>query len=235
MKKIFCLICILICFGTTGCSSATFNVEYDDIMLYVTPVDKAAPGDIVQVKVNAKECASFLFYVDEALLSAHAHDEYFITYEFIMPYHDVKITHIEQEEPEMNQLTIPATMRAYRIDYSTPYSFDGKYMIVTNREESEKLFAGFALQYAETIEPYGENFFENNILVAYVQHEGSGSVSHSLKNVVMEEDTLFITINRHVPYIGTCDMASHLCLIAISKNSLPSTFETVIRTEEVMA
>ena len=234
MKRLLSMLCILsMLFTAAGCAfSKTYTINYDDIMVYVTPVTQARPGDVVTVVVNAQECASFLFYTNDALLSAHTRDEYFITYEFVMPFNNVTITHIEQEELTMNQLTIPATMRTYRIDYSTPYSFEGEYVIVTNREESEKLFAGFSLRNTENIQPYPKDFFENNILIACVQYEGSGSVTHSLKNVTLNNDQLFVTITRNVPSIGTCDIATHLCLISVSKKALPEDMSVIIQIED---
>ena len=150
-----------------------------------------------------------------------------------MPNHDVKIEHTTEEEKEVNDITIPASMKCHRIDYSTQFAFDGKYMVITNSEEATRLFAGFSLMYADKIEPYPEHFFDNNIIIACVQHEGSGSVGHSLKGVILKENLLTITINREVPYIGTCDMASWLCLISVSKNMLPPAMEINIVVEKV--
>ena len=233
MKRLLSMLCILsMLFTAAGCASnKTYAVSYDDIMVYVTPVTQARPGDVVPVVINAREGASFLLNVNGVELSPHDRDEYFITYEFVMPSHDVKIEHTIEEEKEVNDITIPASMKCHRIDYSTQYVFDGKYMIVTNSEEASKLFAGFSLMYADTIEPYPEGFFDNNIIIACLQHEGSGSVGHSLKNVIMKENTLTVTITREVPYIGTCDMASWLCLISVSKKALPPAFDVVLLTE----
>ena len=106
-------------------------------------------------------------------------------------------------------------------------------MVINNSDEATRLFAGFSLIYADKIEPYPENFFDNNIIIACVQHEGSGSVGHSLKGVILKENLLTVTINREVPYIGTCDMASWLCLISVSKNMLPPAMEIDIVVEKV--
>ena len=233
MKRILCLLCILaLTLTITGCTSKSYTVHYDDIMLYVTPTTEAAPGQMVQVIVNAKEGASFLLNVNGVELSPHDRDEFFITYEFVMPGHDVTISHKIKEEKEVNDITIPASMQRHRIDYSTQYAFDGKYMIIRNSDDATSLFAGFSLMYADKIEPYPEGFFNNNIIIAYLQHEGSGSVGHSLKSVIMQDNILAITINREVPYLGTCDMASWLCLIAVSKTALPPAFDVEITIEK---
>lgn len=233
MKKILCLICILsMLFTAAGCASKqTYAITYDDVLLYVTPVTEARPGDVVPVVLNAREGASFLLTVNGKELSPHDRDEYFLTYEFVMPYNDVRIEHTTEEVKEVNNITIPASMTCHRISYSTEFAFDGKYMIITNSEEATRLFAGFSLAYADQIEPYPDGFFDNNIIIACLQHEGSGSVGHSLKNAIMREGKLFITITREVPYIGTCDMASWLCLISVSKKALPPAFDVTILTE----
>ena len=233
MKRILCLICILaLSLTITGCTSTTYTVYYDDIMCYVTPVTEARPGDMVQVIVNAQEGASFLLNVNGVELSPHDRDAHFITYEFVMPGHDITISHTIEEEKEVNNITIPASMQRHRIDYSTQYAFDGKYMIIRNSDDATRLFAGFSLMYADKIEPYPEGFFDNNIIIACLQYEGSGSVGHSLENVIMQDNILTVTINREVPYLGTCDMASWLCLIAVSKTALPPAFDVEITIEK---
>lgn len=132
----------------------------------------------------------------------------------------------------MQDITIPATMSRHRISYATEFAFEGKYTVVTNSDEATQLFAGFSLAYPDEVKPYPTNFFDNNILIACLQHEGSGSIVHTLKSVRMNNNVLTITINREVPYIGTCDMASWLCLIAVSKNSLPPVFDVEITMEK---
>lgn len=229
-KIVWLLIPLLICYNMMGCTSNTFHIEYDDIMLYVTPISEARPGDVVQVHVTAREGKSFLLYANDILLSMHQRDEYFITYEFIMPYRNVTVTHSIQEEPQMNPIVIPATMQTHHIDYSTPHTFNDDYHIITTKEDAEKFLAGFSFHDTEKAEIYTEDFFQKNIIVACMQHEGSGSITHSLKNVILDANHLNITIVRHVPSIGTCDMASYLCLIAISTQCLPTHYNIAIST-----
>lgn len=232
MKRILCLLCILtLSLTIIGCTQ-TYAVLYDDIMLYVTPTTNASPGETVNVVVNAQEGASFIVTVNDVELSPHDCNESFITYEFIMPSHAVTIRHIIKEDMKMQDITIPATMSRHRISYATEFAFEGKYTVVTNSDEATQLFAGFSLAYPDEVKPYPTNFFDNNILIACLQHEGSGSIVHTLKSVRMNDNVLTITINREVPYIGTCDMASWLCLIAVSKNALPPVFDVEITMEK---
>jgi hypothetical protein len=213
----------------TGCSSSkVYNIYYDDIMLYVTPTTSAHPGDVVQVIVTAREGASFVIFMDALILSQQDVDGNLIIYEFTMPAHDVSITHQMEEQQKMNTIQIPASMSRHRISYETEYAFSGQYMVVTNPDEANTLFAGFSLAHADKIEPYPNNFFDTNIIIAFVKHEGSGSIGHSLKSATVNSNTLTLTINREVPYIGTCDMASWLCLVSVSKSMLPHGFVTQI-------
>lgn len=233
MKKVLCLICILFCVYMTCLSSPAFNITYDDALLYTNPIRNAEPGELVQIKVNIIEDASFSIFIDDILLSENTKYEDFVMYEFIMPNHDVKISHtIDERKFNMTNITIPATMKTYRISYATEHAFNGEYMIVTDKEMSEQLFAGFVLRNPENIQQYPRDFFENNILIAYVQYEGSGSVTHSLKNVTLNNDQLFVTITRNIPSIGTCDIATHLCLISVSKKALPEDMSVVIQIED---
>lgn len=231
MKKILCLTCILaLLFAITGCSpNKTYNIYYDDIMFYVTPTTQARTGDVVQVIVNSREGASFTISMDTLILSQQDIDDNLIIYEFVMPAHDVSITHKMEEQQQMNTIQIPASMSRHRISYETDYAFSGQYMVVTNPDEANLLFAGFSLAYADKIEPYPNNFFDTNIIIAFVKHEGSGSIGHSLKSATVNGNTLTLTINREVPYIGTCDMASWLCLVSVSKSMLPHGFVAQIR------
>lgn len=233
MKRILSLFCIFsMLFTITGCTFQTYSIDYDDATVYVTPKTKAKPGDMVSVVVNTPEGADFFLYVNGYELSPHKQNATQLTYEFMMPYNDVYITHDIKEFPDMNDIRIPASMQCLRISYSTEFAFSGKYVIVRNMQEADALFAGFSLAYAENIQTYPENFFENNLIVAFLQHEGSGSVSHSLDCVTFKDGVLTITINRHVPSIGTCDMASWLCVTAISKQALPDMFGVEIISQE---
>jgi hypothetical protein len=92
------------------------------------------------------------------------------------------------------------------------YNFDGNYAF--DCRYGEKSFA-------EAIERYDGNFFENNILVFAVITEGSGSVSHNVTGVGIGQrkdryiNTIYI--DRLMPEMGTCDMAYWHIIIEISR------------------
>ena len=63
---------------------------------------------------------------------------------------------------------------------------------------------------------YGEEFFENNRLLAIVVEEGSGSVRHGLAPQGLERDR--VTVLRQVPEEGTRDMAAWLILAEVDSS-----------------
>lgn len=63
---------------------------------------------------------------------------------------------------------------------------------------------------------YGEEFFENNRLLAIVVEEGSGSVRHEIAAQGLERDR--VTVLRQVPEEGTCDMAAWLILAEVDSS-----------------
>ncbi len=213
----------------TGCSTPSYKITYDDSTLFKLAVSSTKAGDVVQLRMDKREGASFYIHANDILLSPHDFDENDIVYEFIMPQHDVHITCIKEELPVNNNIRIPSTMTRHRIDYSTKYKFNGPYMIVGSVPEAEDLFAGFAFKQEDIPTPYATNFFDNFVLVAFVQHEGSGSVGHSLKCVELLDNKLTITIYREVPSIGTCDMASYLCLVSVPRDILPQVLSLSIQ------
>ena len=61
---------------------------------------------------------------------------------------------------------------------------------------------------------YDEEYFENNGLILYGRAEGSGSIDLALSSVILDDNNVInITLNRDVPFIGTCDMKYHQFII----------------------
>ena len=127
-------------------------------------------------------------------------------------------------------ICIPSVMTCHRIDYSTEYKFDGPCKIVETTEEMKTLLSGFSFRHEDELKAYDSNFFSNCAVVAFLQHEGSGSIGHSLKCAEISDRKLSITIYREIPAIGTCDMASYLCLVSIPRDILPFTSVICINT-----
>lgn len=61
------------------------------------------------------------------------------------------------------------------------------------------------------------SFFQDNMLVFVVLEEGSGSTRHTVEDVGMIDDELYIFINSQMPEVGTCDMAQWHVMIELEK------------------
>ena len=95
---------------------------------------------------------------------------------------------------------------------------DGQYFIIDSVEElTEYIETESESRMSKYVENYTEEFFKNNSLVFVLISEGSGSVSHKLKDVKINGDVIDVTVKRKVPEIGTCDMAECTVMFEISK------------------
>lgn len=95
---------------------------------------------------------------------------------------------------------------------------DGKYFIIDSVEElTEYIETESESRMSKYVEYCNADFFEGNSLVLVLISEGSGSVSHNLKDVKINEDVIDVTVKRKVPEIGTCDMAECTVMFEISK------------------
>ena len=95
---------------------------------------------------------------------------------------------------------------------------DGNYYIIGSVEElNNYITEGNENRLSQYVESYDESFFEEKSLVLVLISEGSGSVSHKLKDVKFNGDVVDITIKRNVPEIGTCDMAETTIIFEVSK------------------
>ena len=94
--------------------------------------------------------------------------------------------------------------------------------IINSREELEEYCNSFDKTYSgsafiNTFDEYDSEYFNDNYLVFIRLQEGSGSISHKLAKVVYDEDKLDILINRHEPFMQTCDMAEWHFVLEINK------------------
>ncbi len=81
---------------------------------------------------------------------------------------------------------------------------DGKYFIIDSVEElTEYIETESESRMSKYVENCNEEFFKNNSLVFALISEGSGSVSHKLKDVKINGDVIDVTVKRKVPIIGT--------------------------------
>ena len=69
-----------------------------------------------------------------------------------------------------------------------------------------------------TGEQYDEAFFSEHFLVMITVSESSGSNRHELSSIADDNGVLSIEIERHLPEVGTTDMAGWLITIELSNN-----------------
>lgn len=67
---------------------------------------------------------------------------------------------------------------------------------------------------------YNDEFFNQNVIYAFVKSEGSGSVGLTVNKAEIDEDTLKLFMDRIVPGDGTDDMASRICLFGINREDI---------------
>ncbi len=69
------------------------------------------------------------------------------------------------------------------------------------------------------IDTYDASVFDEKLLLVVVIEEPSGSISHGVEDLYLDEDNLMVEINRNVPDIGTTDMACWHLLIEVDKDN----------------
>ena len=104
-------------------------------------------------------------------------------------------------------------MQCFRVDIGIPFA--GPYCVIRNSQEASDALGRFYVRNKIT-DILNDDFFADNVAICFMQHESSGSIRHTLKDVVIDED-ITIRIVCHMPYIGTCDMASWLCIVSLPK------------------
>ena len=67
---------------------------------------------------------------------------------------------------------------------------------------------------------YNEEFFNNSSLVLVFLSENSGSISHKVKSVKINDGVVDLTVKRKTPEIGTYDMAEWTFFIELTKNEV---------------
>ena len=86
-------------------------------------------------------------------------------------------------------------------------------LVVLKSNGSDKYFVSRL-----TGEQYDEVFFSENFLVLITVSENSGSNRHEVTSIEEDNGVLNIEIERHLPEIGTADMAGWLITIELSNS-----------------
>ncbi len=94
----------------------------------------------------------------------------------------------------------------------------GKYFIIDSVDElNEYIDINNEQRLSNNVEGFAKSFFEDSSLVIVLVSEGSGSVSHKIKSIKVNEDIIDITVKRNVPELGTCDMSECTIIFEVTK------------------
>lgn len=65
---------------------------------------------------------------------------------------------------------------------------------------------------------YDEDFFADSLIVLITYEENSGSITHEIEQMTVENGTLHIDVKRIIPEAGTDDMAAWHLVVELSKD-----------------
>jgi hypothetical protein len=171
-------------------------------------------------------CLTYLFTEDldlDLLLEIAGIDDLIeLTLDILYDYSKISISHYpfasdeELEDPEPDNETeegrkLPVRFRGLAWPYSVPLK-DGMKRIDTYQD-----YLDFVSANGQII-LYNESFFETNGLVIYSYIEPSGSNSHIIQGVYLDDNNnMTIRVHRYVPMIGTCDIRTLKTVIEYEK------------------
>lgn len=84
-------------------------------------------------------------------------------------------------------------------------------------EHREKVYADSTIGFIDVIEKYDEKYFKKNNLALIYFTEHSGSITHEIKDISINEEIIYISIKQNYPEYLTCDMAGWLLILEIEK------------------
>lgn len=87
--------------------------------------------------------------------------------------------------------------------------------------------------FAEASEAYDDAFFEDLCLALVVLEEFSGSVRHEVEQVVSDDAAVRIQIVRHLPQMGTADMAQWHIIVELPAHAANAALSVTTREAEL--
>lgn len=84
-------------------------------------------------------------------------------------------------------------------------------------EHREKVYADSTIGFIDVIEKYDEEYFKQNNLALIYFTEHSGSITHEMKEVSINDNSLNINIIKKSPEYITCDMAGWFLILELDK------------------
>lgn len=80
--------------------------------------------------------------------------------------------------------------------------------VIKSVEDFNDYVSGFNNEFADESKKYDEKYFAEKSLIVLLLEEGSGSITHTINDLVMsEEGKLYVYIDTNVPECGDCAMA----------------------------
>ena len=80
--------------------------------------------------------------------------------------------------------------------------------VIKSVEDFNNYVSEFNNEFANERDKYDEKYFEEKALIVILLEEGSGSITHTINDLVMSEDgKLYVYIDVNVPECGDCAMA----------------------------
>lgn len=122
----------------------------------------------------------------------------------------------EDDPNETKRLTVNGKTSYYRIRTDQKVFEDALDETVTIIKDHNSLNEYFDTvdsfydinQLTKQTKPYDEEFFETNTLILISLHENSGSITHTLEQLEIVDETLETLVRRHIGELGTTDMAA---------------------------
>ena len=138
--------------------------------------------------------------------------------------------------PEQSPTELDIISEEYRAVWKESYQYDSPILINDLKELEEFLNNHPAQSSNEDVlqHNYNDEFFNQNLIYAYVKSEGSGSVNLTVEKAELHGNILKLFMNRTVLDVGTTDMATRVCLFSINREDIKNVKEVegIILTEK---
>lgn len=102
-------------------------------------------------------------------------------------------------------------------------------------EENEELF-DFTQgnpSFETIVDNYDETFFEHNTLLLIAYEENSGSITHEIDNIQIDNGELIVNVERTKPQAGTTDMAAWHLIVELDRDEYDfESYDVLTQTTE---
>lgn len=114
--------------------------------------------------------------------------------------------------PKVEIIENKENLAAYYITYREIY----------NLERRDAVYSDTSIGFLDACDQYTEEFFQENYLIFVLLEEGSGSISHEVERLGLNDTQtrLRVDIHRDVPEVGTADMAEWHIILELNRDNL---------------